>query len=149
MVSQNGHADRGVADWLQQLFATVRPADGTAEFSHEEVARALRRSGCSTVSARTIGRLRSGELTNPTIDQIQALATFFGASPVGCFGAAARARLARDLATVDALRNPAVRALVERLAGLPSGGIAVVGAEVDALLAGRAGPSVPGRGLPG
>ena len=43
------------------------------------------------------------QLTNPTIDQIQALATFFRASPVGCFGAPARARLARDLAILDAL----------------------------------------------
>jgi ESX-1-secreted protein regulator len=134
-VSRNGSADRSVAEWLDLLFASVRPPDGSTEFSHEQVARALRCAGGPAVSARTIDRLRSGTLTNPTIDQIQAIATFFGASPVGCFGAEAGARLARDLAMLDALRNPAVRALGTRLAGMTSGDVAVVGAQVDALLA--------------
>ena len=122
MLSRNGPADRSVAEWIDQLFAIVRPPNRSTEFSHQEVARALRRAGGPAVSARTIGRLRSGALTNPTIDQIQAIARFFGASPVGCFGAEARARLASDLATLDALRNPDARALCRRLAGMPGGG---------------------------
>jgi hypothetical protein len=146
-ISRNGRPDRAVADWLDQLFATVRPPGGS-EYSNVEVARALRRAGGPAVSARTLGLLRSGELTNPTIDQIQAISAFFGTSPVGCFGADARARLASDLATLDALRNPVVRAEVAALlAGRPAAPAEPVGggpaAPVEPVGGGPAAPANP------
>jgi hypothetical protein len=132
--SGNGSADRAVAEWLDHLFSTVRPPDGTGEFSYQAVADAMARSGGPTVSARTIRRLRRGERPNPTRAEIQALARFFRVSPIGCFGPAARRRLEADLLALEALRDPAVRQLSLGLADLSAWRVADVSAEVEARL---------------
>lgn len=115
MLGTRNTSDRSVADWLDELFTTARPAGGAAEFTAEDVARAVTRDSGRALSARTITRLRSGELTNPTLQQIQALARFFRVSPVGCFGPDAERRLAADLTVLEALRGHRVATMAAEL----------------------------------
>lgn len=61
---------------LDKLFRSVRRPDGS-EFSYTDVAEAIVESG-EPISRAYIGRLRSGEKSNPTLRTLQALARFFG-----------------------------------------------------------------------
>ena len=62
---------RTFADKLNFLFATVRPAGESREYTNTEIGEAI------GVAPAYIGRLRRGMRDNPTIDNVKALARLF------------------------------------------------------------------------
>jgi transcriptional regulator with XRE-family HTH domain len=66
-----------LAERLDRLFRTVLD-DQQKEYSHDDVARAIRKRGGPTISATYVWQLRKGLRDNPTKNHIEALAGFFG-----------------------------------------------------------------------
>lgn len=62
---------------LNHLFATVKPAGSSREYTNEQVADAICESG-EKISTTYIWQLRSGRRDNPTIKHLEGLAKFFG-----------------------------------------------------------------------
>lgn len=106
---------RTLADKLDHLFRTVHP--GRGEYSHEEVAAAIRARGV-TISHTYIWQLRKGLRDNPTIRHLAALAGFFGVPAAYFINDADTARIDGELALLSALRDAAVRKVAMRAAGL-------------------------------
>ncbi len=108
---------KSLADKLNRLFATVHPR-GRGEYTHEEVAEAIRQRGVASVSHTYIWQLRKGIRTNPSLNMIEALSSFFGVSPSYFFDEAAAARIDAQLDLLDALRDSDVRRLTLRASDL-------------------------------
>ena len=72
-------ARRSLAEKVDHLFKTVRSDKG--EYTHEEVASALREAGGPTISATYVWQLRKGIRDNPRKHHLEALAKFFGVAP--------------------------------------------------------------------
>ncbi|MEV0622676.1 helix-turn-helix domain-containing protein [Nonomuraea sp. NPDC050404] len=117
MFNGSTEAARTLATKLDHLFHTVRPRDG-GEYSHEEVAAALRDSGGPTISATYIWQLRKGLRDNPTKRHLEALAGFFGVPPAYFFDQAAAERIDAELELLNALRDTSVRQIALRASGL-------------------------------
>ena len=125
---------RSLAEKLNHLFATVRPA-GRSPYTHAEV-------GAATGLAPThIGYLRSGERDNPTVRTLEALAKFFGVPVAYFFGDADAERIDEQLERLraaaglqQALRRDGVEQLATRMGDLSDGGIAAISQLVDLLL---------------
>jgi len=107
---------RSLAQKLDHLFATVRPAKG--EYTHEEVANAIRERGGPTISATYVWQLRKGLRDNPTKHHIEALAGFFGVPPAYFFDDAAAERIDAELDLLAAMRDSSVRQMALRASGL-------------------------------
>lgn len=122
---------RVLAERLQALFADHRRPGTGAEYTCDEIAAEITAIGGQRISARSIARLRSGVVDNPTMRQIEALAAFFGVSPVAFFGEAAQDRLCGDLAALDDVGDPIIRRLAVRLARLDPQHIADISRLVD------------------
>ncbi|MGB9375691.1 MAG: helix-turn-helix domain-containing protein [Jiangellales bacterium] len=105
-----------MASKLDHLFATVRPAKG--EYTHEEVATAIRERGGPTISATYVWQLRKGLRDNPTKHHIEALAGFFGVPPAYFFDAETAAEIDAELELLAAIRDGNVRSLALRAQGL-------------------------------
>jgi transcriptional regulator with XRE-family HTH domain len=108
---------RTLAEKLDHLFRTVHPPE-RGEYSLEEAAAEIRRRGGPTVSASYLWLLRTGRRTNPTRTHLQALADFFGVSPLYFFDDEAAHRTDAQLERLEALRDPGVRRLALRAAAL-------------------------------
>lgn len=124
-------ARRVLAERLRTLFAHHRRPGTGAEYTCAEIAAEIAASRGPRISARTIARLRSGIVDNPTLRQIEAIAAFFGVSPVTFFGDAAQERLRSDLAVLEDVSDPLVRRLAVRLARLDPDHLADVSRLVD------------------
>ena len=111
-----GGQRRTLASKLDHLFATVRPAKG--EYTHEEVATAIRERGGPTISATYVWQLRKGLRDNPTKHHIEALAGFFGVPPAYFFDAETAAEIDAELELLAAIRDGNVRSLALRAQGL-------------------------------
>jgi transcriptional regulator with XRE-family HTH domain len=107
---------RTLAQKLDHLFATVRPAKG--EYTHEEVATAIRERGGPTISATYVWQLRKGLRDNPTKNHIEALAGFFGVPPAYFFDEDTAAQIDAELELLAAIRDANVRSLALRAQGL-------------------------------
>lgn len=107
---------RTLAGKLDHLFRTVHPPRG--EFSHEEVATAIREGGGPTISATYLWQLRKGLRDNPTKRHLEALAGFFGVSPAYFFDDEAAARIEAELSLLTAFRDSSVRRMALRASGL-------------------------------
>jgi ESX-1-secreted protein regulator len=105
-----------LADKLNHLFATVRPAKG--EYTHEQVAVAIEQAGGPTISATYVWQLRKGLRDNPTKHHLEALAAFFGVPPAYFLDQETAARVDEQLELLAAFRDPAVRELAVRASGL-------------------------------
>src|SRR5947209_7315459 len=66
---------RSLADKINQLFTTMQRSDGRP-YTNDEVAETIRKRG-GQISGTYIWMLRRGDRTNPTLQHIQALASFF------------------------------------------------------------------------
>jgi transcriptional regulator with XRE-family HTH domain len=110
---------RSLADRLDFLFRTVRPA-GRGEYSHEEVSAEMGRRGGPTISTTYVWQLRRGLRDNPTKKHIEALASFFGVPPAYFFDDAAAERIDAELELLAAMRDQGVRQVALRSAGLSS-----------------------------
>lgn len=120
---------RSLAEKLDYLFATVRPDKG--EFTHEQVASALREAGGPTISATYVWQLRKGLRDNPTKHHLEALADFFGVSPSYFFDEAAAEKIDAELALLTALRDTSVRAMALRASGLSAGSLEAIRAIIE------------------
>ena len=65
-----------LAKKIDRLFKTVHP--GRGEYTHEQVADAIRQAGGPTISATYVWQLRKGIRDNPTKRHLEALSGFFG-----------------------------------------------------------------------
>jgi len=122
MMADQATDGRTLADKLDHLFRTVHPR-GRGEYSYAEVAKAIEDRGGPTVSATYIWQLRKGRRDNPTKRHLEALADFFGVSPVYFFDNAEAERIADQLALLTALRDGGARQIAARVAGLSEGSI--------------------------
>src|SRR5438270_311624 len=104
---------RTLAHKLERLFHTMHPKD-RGEYSLEEVAEGIRQRGGPTISATYIWQLRKGLKDNPTKKHLEALADFFGVSPLYFFDDEAAARIDAELRLLIALRDGPVRHLALR-----------------------------------
>ncbi|HEY6794239.1 MAG TPA: XRE family transcriptional regulator [Kineosporiaceae bacterium] len=105
-----------LADKLNHLFATVRPAKG--EYTHEQVATAIEQAGGPTISATYVWQLRKGLRDNPTKHHLEALAAFFGVPAAYFLDDETAARVDEQLDLLAAFRDPLVRELAVRASGL-------------------------------
>ena len=120
---------RTLAEKIDRLFSTVHPAKG--EYSHEDVASAIRKSGGPTISATYLWQLRKGLRDNPTKRHLEALAGFFGVSPAYFFDDEAAARIDAELDLLAALRDAPVRQVALRAAGLSPQSLAAIAEMVE------------------
>jgi transcriptional regulator with XRE-family HTH domain len=130
---------RSLAEKIDLLFDTVRPP-GRGPYTHDEVARAIERDGGPTISAAYIWMLRKGQRDNPTKKHLEALAKFFGVSPLYFFDETTGPQVEEQLALIAALRDGDVRRLTLRAARVSSeslGSIAQVIERVQELEQGR------------
>jgi transcriptional regulator with XRE-family HTH domain len=104
-----------LAEKIELLFDTVRPP-GRGPYTHDEVASAIARDGGPTISATYIWMLRKGQRDNPTKKHLEALARFFGVSPLYFFDDTAAPQVEEQLALIAALRDADVRRLTLRAA---------------------------------
>ena len=107
---------RTLAEKIDHLFAVVRPPKG--EYTHEEVATAIRDAGGPIVSATYIWQLRKGLRDNPTKKHLEALSSFFGVPPAYFFDDQVAARVDAELALLSAIRDASVRQVALRASGL-------------------------------
>lgn len=111
-----------LAEKVSRLFVTVRSPEGD-EYTHEEVATAIREAGGPTISATYVWQLRKGLRDNPTKHHLEALATFFGVSPSYFFDEEAASRIEAELDLLIAMRDASIRSVALRAAGLSEGSL--------------------------
>ena len=105
-----------LAEKINHLFSVVHPAKG--EYTHEQVATAIRTSGGPTISATYLWQLRKGVRDNPTMRHLEALAGFFGVPPAYFFDDETTAAIDAQLELLAALRDADVRRVALRASGL-------------------------------
>jgi transcriptional regulator with XRE-family HTH domain len=113
----------GLAEKLDHLFRAVAAPDRTErrEYTYREAAEAIRRvtgAAESPVSPTYLWELRTGRRDNPTLRHLAGLAALFGVPPGYFFDDALSRQLAEEMDLLLALREPGVRDLARRAAGL-------------------------------
>lgn len=116
MVESVPGAERTLAEKIDHLFKSVHPARG--EYTHEEVAHAIRDAGGPTVSATYLWQLRKGIRDNPTKRHLEALSQFFGVQPAYFFDQDVSNRVDAELTLLASLRDVSVRQVALRASGL-------------------------------
>ena len=102
---------------LDHLFQTVRAPDG-GEYTYRQVAVGIERLVGWKFSTSHLQSLRMGDRTNPSMRHLHGLCAFFGV-PIGYFfDEELEARVDDQLEVAASLRDPAVRQLAMRAAGL-------------------------------
>src|ERR1700730_9113691 len=102
---------------LDHLFQTVRAPDG-GEYTYRQVAVGVERVLRWRVSSSHLQSLRMGDRTNPSMRHLHGLCAFFGV-PIGYFfDEELEGRVNAQLELAASLRDPAVRELAMRAAGL-------------------------------
>ena len=119
-------------DRLNYLFETVHPA-GKTRYSIREVSEAIRKDQNFEISPAYIAHLCTGERENPGVQQVEALARFFGVPASFLFGdgnheavvaelvrlrTAVQAKAELDAAAAEILGDPDVRVLAIKARGL-------------------------------
>lgn len=119
-----------LAERVDHLFSAVRSPEGD-EYTHDEVASAIRRASGPTISASYVWQLRKGIRDNPTRRHIEALSAFFGVSPSYFFDGERAERIDAELDLLVAMRTPSIRFLALRAHGLSEGTLEAIGAIVE------------------
>lgn len=117
---------RTLAEKVDHLFRTAKPPTGKDEYTHEQVAAALREAGGPTISATYVWQLRKGIRDNPTKAHLEALAAFFGVAPSYFFDEESAERIEAELDLLAAMRDPAVRSIALRVSDLSTGSIRAI-----------------------
>lgn len=115
---------RTLAEKIDRLFATVRPEAG--EYTHEQVAAAIRDAGGPTISATYLWQLRKGVRDNPTKRHLEALSEFFGVPPAYFFDDELAARVDEELELLGSLRDAGVQQLALRAHGLSAASLRAI-----------------------
>jgi len=123
-------APNTLAAKLDRLFAATRPA-GRGEHSYEEVAKAIRDAGGSTVSSTYLWMLRTGQRDNPTKKHLEALAAHFGVPVAYFFDDEVAAAVDRELVLLAAMRDNSVRTVALRSAGLSGESLDAIAAMIE------------------
>ncbi|MEV4721951.1 helix-turn-helix domain-containing protein [Micromonospora noduli] len=123
-----GNRGPTIADKLDRLFKTVRP--GGREYSYEEVATRIRATGVM-ISHTYVWQLRKGHRDNPTIRHIEALARFFGVSPVYFLDNEAARQIDEQLELLAALSDKSVRHVAMRVAGLSAPSLEAINGMIE------------------
>ena len=105
-----------LAEKIDRLFTLVKGKKG--EYTHEQVAIAIRERGGPTISATYLWQLRKGQRDNPTMHHLEALAGFFGVSPLYFFDHEAAADIDAQLELLGSIRDASVKDLALRASGL-------------------------------
>jgi transcriptional regulator with XRE-family HTH domain len=116
---------RSLAAKLDYLFRHVHRRDG-GEYSYRQVAGGIERAGGPTISPTYVMYLRKGERTNPTVQHLEAIATFFGVPLAYFLDDETTDRVARELELFAAFRDSGVRDLARRASDLSPEGLAAV-----------------------
>ncbi|MEU8232638.1 helix-turn-helix domain-containing protein [Actinoplanes sp. NPDC048967] len=104
-----------IAEKLDRLFTQVRSA-GQGEASYMAVAEAIRAQQGIQISHTYIWQLRTGRRTNPTVQHLKGLATYFGV-PMAYFLDDGEARkIDSQLALLGTLRDAKVKEIALRAA---------------------------------
>ena len=117
---------KSLAEKVDHLFKTAKPANGKDEYTHEQVAAALREAGGPTISATYVWQLRKGIRDNPTKAHLEALANFFGVAPSYFFDEESAERIEAELDLLAAMRDPDVRSIALRVSDLSAGSIRAI-----------------------
>ncbi len=117
---------KSLAEKVDHLFKTAKPPSGKGEYTHEQVAAALREAGGPTISATYVWQLRKGIRDNPTKAHLEALANFFGVAPSYFFDEEAAERIEAELDLLAAMRDPDVRSIALRVSDLSAGSIRAI-----------------------
>jgi transcriptional regulator with XRE-family HTH domain len=131
-------------DRLNYLFETVRPV-GKPRYSVREVAEAIKRDQGFDISAAYINYICTGERENPGVQQVRALACFFGVPASFLLGDGDQSQIARELdqlraavrfkeklqAADDAMNDPCVRVIAMKARGLSPSHLKLVSAMLD------------------
>jgi transcriptional regulator with XRE-family HTH domain len=106
---------RGVAGRLEHLFEVVRNPSTGEPYTNAEVARMT----LGDLSEEEVERIRTGDVSDPTVGQVVALASVFGVEPSYLLDKGELPLLDEEL--VDALRNEDVRDITRESSRLPDG----------------------------
>lgn len=108
-----GEEEASLAELLDRLFDAVENFRTHEPYTSEEVADLSR----GKVTRGEVEAMRSGELENPTMDQLLALSDVFGVDPAYWFsGSPERSPL--DPKTIDALKNPEAELILQKTLGI-------------------------------
>jgi hypothetical protein len=126
----------GLAEKLDRLFRAVAAPEGAGrrEYTYREAAEAIRRATGAAeppVSPTYLWELRTGRRDNPTLRHLAGLAALFGVPPGYFFDDDLSRGLDDELELLVALRDPGVRELARRAAGLSPAALAALAGMVD------------------
>jgi transcriptional regulator with XRE-family HTH domain len=130
----------GLAEKLDRLFRAVAAPErapegaGRREYTYREAAEAIRRATGAAeppVSPTYLWELRTGRRDNPTLRHLAGLAALFGVPPGYFFDDALSRGPDDELELLVALREPGVRELARRAAGLSPAALAALAGMVD------------------
>lgn len=117
---------RSLADRVDHLFRSAKPPNGKDEYTHEQVAAALRGAGGPTISATYVWQLRKGIRDNPTKAHLEGVANFFGVAPGYFFDEESAERIEAELDLLAAMRDPDVRSIAVGVLDLSAGSIRAI-----------------------
>ncbi len=133
-MARKTRAPQGVlAQRLDYLFRTAHPA-GRGPYTPAEVADAINTAaGERVVSATYLWLLRTGQLDNPTIKHLTAIARFFGVPPVYFLAGTGTGTGSDGLPAelIAALADDQVRDLALRAAGLSERSLTAIASMID------------------
>lgn len=124
------NSERTFAELLDYLFREVHP-QGRGPYTYAEVAHGIRETSGLEISASAIQQLRTGKNTNPKMQTIRALASFFGV-PAGYFFDEQVAEQTRaEIQVVAAMRDGGVRRVALRANGLSPSSLRMVNSVIE------------------
>jgi transcriptional regulator with XRE-family HTH domain len=119
-----------VAARLDHLFRTVH-SHGKVEYTYREVAEGIRERGFAPISATYVWQLRTGQRSNPTMKHVEGLAAFFEVPVNYFFNDDVAGRVHAELEALVALRQPAIRQIALRAAGLSAESLRAIVAMIE------------------
>lgn len=131
MTDDGPAAVRTLAEKIDRLFKVVQRGGGRGEYTHEEVASAIREAGGPTISATYLWQLRKGVRDNPTKRHLEALSGFFGVSPAYFFDDEAAERIDAELTLLASMRDASVRQMAMRASGLSAESLASIAEMIE------------------
>lgn len=123
---------RSLPEKLDRLFETVKPPNGYGrQYTYQEVAQLAVANGGPSISASYLHGLRNDPAKNPTRQALQSLSAAFGVSVMYFFDDEIADRLDADLELLVAVRDPDVREMALRAAGLSPTSLGAIAAMID------------------
>ena len=116
---------------LATLYETLAPAE--VPLSDAAVAEGIHEKTGVQMSAPYLCLLRTGKRTNPTIQNVQAIAEYFGVPASYLIDTGDDAEIEAELRLVKAMRDAGVRDIAARLSGLTAESIANLAGLIDRL----------------